>query len=643
MRHRGRCTGICNGLIKQQRFGGYSGGVSDKERKLGLVTKNEIELYRDTSVPHNSTYLLYTQEEVQGVSYLFRTRRELIENSLRFKLWTVYVLRRGEEKYMFADIAFAFVLGTITAILYNFTNSKEGPGEGDRERTGSGMENGQVSLKTCKVCTIAFSEGNVLNVLPCKHEMHVNCTREYFGSNDNCVECGYVLDWLEEVVVIEGRGWVVADMLEQRVFGNRESDFEAQQVSVARVAESTRETNERTETASCPICLGEYSAGESLVRLPCFHEFHTDCSNMWFSQHRDCVICREEVNVRESAPGLLDLLRRSGFGEGLSELERDLLPSRIYGHDEPSTPRNEPENVDSGSQTSPSTDSPDREAASQEEAEADNGTQRESEAPTCSICRCEYEDGDELLRLPCLHENHKECALPWMLRESRCPVCRHDVNVIGFEYQSGSPLTREQADHLPTRSYRASVHLQPARVVNVEPVHNHRTAMNLRTAREAGGGANRQNVIQVVERGDEGRASVWKCAICKLPFQSGQELKRMPCLDELHSTCIQGWIRTRRDCPMCSADIVHSVSTLGEDSNLTIEEAINVLPTRLADENVSTTEARSGSEDSVIIISDDNSDVVVVAPSENTDSSPRRGSIFRRLRQLIRRSVSPSH
>ncbi|KAG1361931.1 putative RING-H2 finger protein ATL72 [Cocos nucifera] len=50
----------------------------------------------------------------------------------------------------------------------------------------------------------------------------------------------------------------------------------------------------RPEAEICPVCLGDYAAGEEVRVLPkCGHMFHKDCIDRWLiSRSSSCPICR---------------------------------------------------------------------------------------------------------------------------------------------------------------------------------------------------------------------------------------------------------------------------------------------------------------------------------------------------------------
>ncbi|XP_071701588.1 E3 ubiquitin ligase BIG BROTHER-related-like [Rutidosis leptorrhynchoides] len=47
---------------------------------------------------------------------------------------------------------------------------------------------------------------------------------------------------------------------------------------------------------------------------------------------------------------------------------------------------------------------------------------------TCVICRLDYEDGDNLILLPCKHSYHSECITNWLQINKVCPVCSTEVS-----------------------------------------------------------------------------------------------------------------------------------------------------------------------------------------------------------------------
>eukprot|EP00928_Gymnodinium_smaydae_P013978 TRINITY_DN15068_c0_g1_i1.p1 TRINITY_DN15068_c0_g1~~TRINITY_DN15068_c0_g1_i1.p1 ORF type:complete len:436 (-),score=63.79 TRINITY_DN15068_c0_g1_i1:49-1356(-) len=53
--------------------------------------------------------------------------------------------------------------------------------------------------------------------------------------------------------------------------------------------------------------------------------------------------------------------------------------------------------------------------------------ERHKDLTECELCLTDYERGDELMRLPCLHLFHCACVQPWLQKSYTCPVCQTDV------------------------------------------------------------------------------------------------------------------------------------------------------------------------------------------------------------------------
>ncbi|XP_046546377.1 E3 ubiquitin-protein ligase Arkadia-like [Haliotis rubra] len=45
----------------------------------------------------------------------------------------------------------------------------------------------------------------------------------------------------------------------------------------------------------------------------------------------------------------------------------------------------------------------------------------------CTICLCEFEEGEDVRRLPCMHLFHIECVDQWLSTNKKCPICRVDI------------------------------------------------------------------------------------------------------------------------------------------------------------------------------------------------------------------------
>lgn len=49
---------------------------------------------------------------------------------------------------------------------------------------------------------------------------------------------------------------------------------------------------------------------------------------------------------------------------------------------------------------------------------------------TCAVCLADFEAGEDVAELPCspMHVFHRECVVPWLRKERRCPLCVTDID-----------------------------------------------------------------------------------------------------------------------------------------------------------------------------------------------------------------------
>jgi hypothetical protein len=67
--------------------------------------------------------------------------------------------------------------------------------------------------------------------------------------------------------------------------------------------------------------------------------------------------------------------------------------------------------------------------------------------PTCIICLGDFQDGDEVVQLPCNHTFHEECIGHWLVRSRRCPLrCPQLVLPPGHAHQAHWNM------HMPIRA-----------------------------------------------------------------------------------------------------------------------------------------------------------------------------------------------
>ena len=46
---------------------------------------------------------------------------------------------------------------------------------------------------------------------------------------------------------------------------------------------------------------------------------------------------------------------------------------------------------------------------------------------SCAVCKDEFNIGEECLSMPCNHNFHKDCIIPWLNERNSCPICRYEL------------------------------------------------------------------------------------------------------------------------------------------------------------------------------------------------------------------------
>ncbi|XP_070544513.1 E3 ubiquitin-protein ligase RNF181-like isoform X2 [Ptychodera flava] len=53
----------------------------------------------------------------------------------------------------------------------------------------------------------------------------------------------------------------------------------------------------------------------------------------------------------------------------------------------------------------------------------------------CPVCLLEYDIREQTKQLPCQHQFHSGCILPWLKKTNSCPVCRYELPTDDPDYE----------------------------------------------------------------------------------------------------------------------------------------------------------------------------------------------------------------
>ncbi|KAH9253325.1 hypothetical protein BASA81_008676 [Batrachochytrium salamandrivorans] len=106
-------------------------------------------------------------------------------------------------------------------------------------------------------------------------------------------------------------------------------------------------------------------------------------------------------------------------------------------------------------------------AASVEDVES-QGT-RETGDDACAICLGDYETGEDLRELPCVHYFHTQCVDEWLGRNDVCPMCKQKIGRAVAAVEDDSNSEEEQAHHGHSHNGQEECHEHHQRPSDGEP------------------------------------------------------------------------------------------------------------------------------------------------------------------------------
>lgn len=81
-----------------------------------------------------------------------------------------------------------------------------------------------------------------------------------------------------------------------------------------------------------------------------------------------------------------------------------------------------------------------------------------------------------------------------------------------------------------------------------------------------------KKVAAATATAEEGNGN--ECAVCLSAFEDGEEVKKLPrCTHTFHASCIDMWLYSHSDCPLCRAPVAvpgvsrHETTTAEQDEN----------------------------------------------------------------------------
>ncbi|KAL4465965.1 hypothetical protein ABPG74_004202 [Tetrahymena malaccensis] len=62
----------------------------------------------------------------------------------------------------------------------------------------------------------------------------------------------------------------------------------------------------------------------------------------------------------------------------------------------------------------------------------------------CSVCKDEFTEGEQLVKMPCNHLYHSSCLVTWLKMHNSCPTCRHELPTDNQDYERKKQQRQER-------------------------------------------------------------------------------------------------------------------------------------------------------------------------------------------------------
>lgn len=151
----------------------------------------------------------------------------------------------------------------------------------------------------CTICNRCFSDTDEkIKRIKCGHKLHVLCMDSYLPTAKRCPVCRRPIKWK----AVSNKCVVCLDPLSNAEETKRlpcdhqchSSCLKQWMLSKKKCPICRRKISE-TAAKECVICLEDIHSTDMLMKLTCLHEFHDTCVTSWLLREETCPLCRKVV------------------------------------------------------------------------------------------------------------------------------------------------------------------------------------------------------------------------------------------------------------------------------------------------------------------------------------------------------------